>query len=201
MQNRRKRRLQSCGIPGAETNLRMIAGMHHSNKRPAPVNPRSMEEARVQQRTISTEAYENNEIVRPIVRTGQPLLMINLPNHPSPHPFYHNLPTSRETHPVSPITHNPPPLNIPMTSEFDFSPPPSPAPVTHKSSVFTFDLPQSFGEELRPGLTSATPANLLDEAPAIPPPSQAPNSIVRDPLFEYQHSERYSHRSQSAFTR
>ena len=196
MQNQRKRKLQSRGSSCPESNILAIecGGMRHANKRPGPNSPELITGTQIHSRNFNIETYHNR-----IVDSLSP---------PPPH-----LPNNAEDSCYSHFTQASnslsygPSNQVSNLGHFNFSPPRSPAPVSHNSSVFTFDVPSTLQPELRQVVTPVTPANLLDEEARMPhhlksysSESYIPNQCS-DPVGRALHSQRFYQRSQSAVAR
>ena len=187
MQNQRKRKLHLRGSSYPETSILTIeCGMERANKRPGPNSPELMPGAPIQ----PSEAYQNRVI-----------------SSLSPHPSHlsNNAEDTCYSHftQASSYLSYELPNQVPNLGHFNFSPPRSPAPVSHNSSVFTFDFPNSLQPELS---HVVTPVNILDEGPSLSHlkpfrsetfiPSLPPDSVGRA-----LHFQRFYQRSQSAVTR
>ena len=186
MQNQRKRKLHLRGSSYPESNILTIeCGMEHANKRPGPNSPELLTGAIIQ-RDFSIETYQNR-----VINSLTPLPP-HLPNNAEDTCYSHFTQASNSL-PYEP------PNQVPNLGHFNFSPPRSPAPVSHNSSVFTFDVPNTLQEELAHVVTPVTPANLLDLKSYCSEsyiPIQPSDSVGRA-----LHSQRLYQRSQSAVAR
>ncbi|KAI6659947.1 hypothetical protein LOD99_14287 [Oopsacas minuta] len=145
MQNQRKRKLHLRGIPCQEVNILTVEnGMEHTNKRTGLNSSEIDGDARIHSGNLSTEAYQNNAISSVPSRLEENCYSF----------------TSHFTEATSTFVYE-------TSNHFDFSPPRSPAPVSHKSSVFTFDLPDRLEHEMSSVIEPITPANLLEDIPAF----------------------------------